>query len=131
MHVAIYYTASPMRFHVTCTESNWCTFTWQPPPIRQESIVYYAIDCSTHNSDTRRDKWTYSTYSTYYRTVRFQPHQIYNCCVAAVNGAGRGNSICQIIITYETGILNVILTLYIIIADNYTACMHSPNSCPY
>ena len=88
-----------MRFHATCTELNRCTFTWQPPPIRQESIVNYAINCSTHNRDARRDEWTYSTYGI----VRLQPHQIYNCCVAAVNGAGRGNSICQTIITHETG----------------------------
>ena len=34
-------------------------------------------------------------------SLRLQPYQLYNCCVAAVNEAGRGNSSCQTIMTYE------------------------------
>ena len=74
---------------------------------RQGTILYYFINCSTlHNKDAKRDDWTVNVvhyvYANYIR-VLFQPYQIYNCCIAAVNKAGRGNSTCQTIITHETG----------------------------
>jgi hypothetical protein len=103
IYLMITYQASPTRFHATCTELNWCILIWQPPPIRQESIVNYFIDCSTHNRDARRgDRTAMPIYTNSY-SMRLQPHQIYNCCVGAMNGAGSGNPICQNIITYETG----------------------------
>ena len=92
-----------MRFHVTCTESNWCTLTWIPPPIlHYQQLETVFINCSTRNKFARRDDWTALVTHTSLH-VWLQPHQTYNCCVAAVNNAGRGNSICQTIITRETG----------------------------
>ena len=97
---------------MTCTESNWCTLTWQPPPInfkRQGTILNYFINCATvpDNKDARRDDQIVNVtrFSSYANLVRawFQPYQIYNCCVAAMNEAGRGNSSCQTIITHEAG----------------------------
>ena len=103
-------TALPERLHITCTESNRCILTWQPPPIfykRQEPIFSYFIICSAHNRDARSDdgtvKRTYLSSYTNSVLVRLQPYQTYTCCVAAVNGAGRGHSSCQTVITHETG----------------------------
>ena len=39
--------------------------------------------------------------------VQLQPYQFYNCCVAAVNEAGRGSSSCQTVITHEAGKLYI------------------------
>ena len=58
------------------------------------------------HKDGGRDEWTVNImhyYSTY-ATLRFQPYQFYNCCVAAVNEAGRGSLSCQAFITHEAGI---------------------------
>ena len=56
-------------------------------------------------------------YSTHI-SLRLQPYLFYNCCVAAVNEAGRGNSSCQTIITNEAG------ELKIHVQANYTIIIH-------
>lgn len=59
-----------------------------------------------HNiMDARREDQilTNVTSSFTYTSVSLQPYQVYSCCVAAVNEAGRGNSSCQEIITHEAG----------------------------
>lgn len=56
-----------------------------------------------HTGARREDQITYVTSSSTYTSVSLQPYQVYSCCVAAVNEAGRGNSSCQEIITHEAG----------------------------
>ena len=102
-------TASPMRLQVICEESNLCTLSWQQPPIyyaRQGTLLNYFANCST--MDARRDDQatTNVTCSFTYTSLRLQPCLFYNCCVAAVNEAGRGNSACQTILTHEAGTLH-------------------------
>ena len=101
-------TASPMRLQVICEESNLCILSWQQPPIyytRQGTLLNYFANCST--MDARRDDQAtkYVTRSFTYTSLRLQPYRFYNCCVAAVNEAGRGNSACQTILTHEAGTL--------------------------
>ena len=99
--------ASPMRFQVMCETSNLCTLNWQQPPVhsrRHGNILNYFVSCSALHKDARREEWTtnVSTNATLYYAW-FQPYRFYNCCVAAVNEAGRGNSSCQTFITHEAG----------------------------
>ena len=101
--------ASPTRFQTICEESNLCTLSWQRPPMyyrRQGTLLNYFINCSTVHKDARRDESaTNITLSSTNVTLHvwLQPYRFYNCCVAAVNEAGRGNSACQTIITHEAG----------------------------
>ena len=107
--------ASPVRFQMMCETSNWCTLSWQRPPIYYRghgSISNYFVNCSTEHTDDRRDDQTLDvTYSSTYATLRLQPYRFYNCCVAAVNEAGRGDSTCQTIITHEAGKLYTLYTI--------------------
>ena len=96
-----------MRFQVMCETSNLCTLNWQQPPVhttRHGNISNYFMNCSTLHKDARREGWT-TNISSINTTIQawFQPYRFYNCCVAAVNEAGRGNSSCQIFITHEAG----------------------------
>ena len=98
--------ASPTRFQATCEESNLCTLSWQRPPMyyrRQGTLLNYFINCSTvHRRDESATNIMLSSTSVTLH-VWLQPYQFYNCCVAAVNEAGKGNSACQTIITHEAG----------------------------
>ena len=90
---------------MTCEESNLCTLSWQPPPTdqysrRQGYILNYFVNCFTTGA-IREHQITYTTPP--YVTLRLQPYQFYNCCVAAVNEVGRGKSSCQAIITHQAG----------------------------
>ena len=108
-------TASPMRLQVICEGSNSCTFSWQRPPIhytRQGTLLNYFINCSTMGA-RRVDQTTSVTSSFTYTSLRLQPYRPYNCCVAAVNEAGRGNSFCQTIITHEAGKLYTCMCTFI------------------
>ena len=68
--------------------------------------------------NTRRDDWATNVTSSFtHASLRLQPYRIYNCCVAAVNEAGRGNSSCQAIITHEAGKLSAI---HRVVADKLT-----------
>ena len=102
------FTASPTRFQVMCETSNLCSLNWQQPPVlstRHGNILNYFVSCSTLHKDARRDEWTtnVSTNATLYAWFQLQPYQFYNCCVAAVNEAGRGLLSCQTFITHEAG----------------------------
>ena len=114
------YIASPIRFQATIDDSNLCTLNWQPPNItkRHGTIQHYLVNCSTE--DMREGNWTVLATNT---TTRLQPYQFYNCCVAAVNEAGRGNLSCQTIITHEAGTVTVDM-LYVI---NYTSLINFPS----
>ena len=97
--------ASPMRLQVTCQELNWCTLIWQPPSInyrRQGTILNYFVTYSIMNCRREYQTINVTRFSTS-TSLRLQPYRFYNCCVAAVNEAGRGNSSCQTIISHETG----------------------------
>jgi hypothetical protein len=103
-----------MRFQVLCEMSNLCTLNWQQPPVlsrRQGNILNYSMNCSTLHKDARRDEWT-TNISTNATSLHawFQPYRFYNCCVAAVNEAGTGNSSCQTVITHEAGKLHYVHT---------------------
>ena len=107
------FSASPVRLQVACGNSNSCTFSWRPPPILYSrgygnvSNYMYFIECSTKHRDARRDDQTLNvTYSSTIVTLRLQPYRFYNCCIAAVNEAGRGDSSCQPVITHEAGKLH-------------------------
>ena len=106
-YYAVYHVASPIRFQATVDHSNQCTLSWQPPNItkRHGTIQHYLVNCSTEN--LREDhNWTVLTTAT---SISLQPYRFYNCCVAAVNEAGRGSSSCQIIITHEAGTVITLL----------------------
>ena len=105
--IVMNFIASPMRFQVMCETSNLCTLNWQQPPAhsrRHGNITNYFMNCSTLHKDARREEWTTNMSSTN-TTIQawFQPYRFYNCCVAAVNEAGMGNSSCQTFITHEAG----------------------------
>ena len=69
----------------------------------------YSVECSTKHRDARRDDQTLNVtyYSSTFATLRLQPYRFYNCCIAAVNEAGRGDLSCQTVITHEAGKLTI------------------------
>jgi hypothetical protein len=103
-----------MRFQVICETSNFCTLNWQQPSVhsrRYGTILNYFINCSTLHKDARRDEWTTNVSTNDISLYAwFQPYRFYNCCVAAVNEVGRGNSSCQTFITHEAGTKSCTLT---------------------
>ena len=128
------FTASPVRFQAICETSNLCTLSWQWPPIHSRghgNISNYLINCSTLHNDDRRDEWTTNITHTSTHAILhawFQPYRFYNCCVAAVNEAGRGNSSCQTIITPEAGKLCVHITCIKVWVQKISC---SSNCCSY
>ena len=87
--------------------------SWQRPPIhytRQGTLLNYFVNCSSMGA-RREDQTTYVTHSS--TSLRLQPYRPYNCCVAAVNEAGRGNQSCQTITTHEASKLHDIVHSYL------------------
>ena len=90
-----------------CEESNLCILSWQRPPTHSRghgNISNYFINCSTNlHRNARREERTINVSTDAILHVQLQPYRLYNCCVAAVNEAGRGSSSCQTVITHEAG----------------------------
>lgn len=101
--------ASPIRFQATVDHSNLCALSWQPSNItkRHGTIQHYLVNCNSSTEDAKEDyNWTVLTTTTF---ISLRPYQFYNCCVAAVNEAGRGSSSCQTVITHEAGTIITLL----------------------
>ena len=74
------------------------TVEWTPPVASQHhELLQYSASCTPSNSSegpaqnfTSTDNKTHSTYFS-----EFLSYTLYNCCVAAINAMGTGNSTCN------------------------------------
>ena len=96
--------AIPENLWASIEASDIVTLNWQAPIMSRKhgTILYYTVKCSTQWQGLRDEQIANTVLS--HQSLELQPHTSYQCCVAAVNEVGGGQSSCQTVVTHETGI---------------------------